>query len=50
MEQDLLAPILNVWVVIEVLEGVEISNVDLIQAQHVHIQNTIPKCNKYSPQ
>jgi hypothetical protein len=50
MEQDLLAPILNVWVVIEVLEGVKISNVDLIQAQDVHIQNTIPKYNKYSPQ
>ncbi len=41
-----LAPVLNVWVVVEELKGVKVANKDLVQAQDVHVHDPLPANNK----
>jgi hypothetical protein len=33
----LLPPVLNIWMVVEILDGVEVPNDNLVQSQHIQV-------------
>ena len=42
---DLLAPVLNIWMVEEELHSVKVSNVDLVDTKDIQVHHPLPKDN-----
>ena len=43
MKNYLLASVLDIWMVVEKLQGFKVPNQDLVQAQDVHMQDPLPE-------